>query len=281
MKRTIAYEICNLIEVASTEQIIRYSILRTDDNGQPLTGFHEWVDYKEIVSTFLIKSDRDEQYYFLFIDWQEKDNFYLVIYPKNKTGPIAEIHLIEAKFNTSDLYWRYKPTKQDGRNAERIKYFRKHFLDNEVRIQVPQTENDIEIFLDELFSLAENRLKADQLAELEPNYRQAFPEGRSFERMHKQRERNSRVIEITKKNAIQTYGKLMCEICMFDFQKVYGDIGKDFIEAHHIIPVSELNNESVTYAKDIVLVCSNCHSMLHRKRPWPTLKQMKELVKRD
>ncbi|REJ16166.1 MAG: restriction endonuclease, partial [Bacillaceae bacterium] len=32
---------------------------------------------------------------------------------------------------------------------------------------------------------------------------------------------------------------------------------------------------------DIVLVCSNCHRMLHRRRPWLTKEQLKDLIKKE
>jgi predicted HNH restriction endonuclease len=59
----------------------------------------------------------------------------------------------------------------------------------------------------------------------------------------------------------------------------YGDIGKDFIECHHVIPVSELKPGMKTKLSDVVLVCSNCHRMLHRKRPWIRVDDLKALLK--
>ena len=50
----------------------------------------------------------------------------------------------------------------------------------------------------------------------------------------------------------------------FDFQIVYGDLGKGFIEAHHRTPLSELKGEKTTKLDDLALVCSNCHRMLHK-----------------
>lgn len=60
--------------------------------------------------------------------------------------------------------------------------------------------------------------------------------------------------------------KLICEIYIFDFEDRYGELGKDFIDGHHTIPVSDLNKWDKTKVEYIVLVCSNCHKMLHRKR---------------
>lgn len=31
--------------------------------------------------------------------------------------------------------------------------------------------------------------------------------------------------------------------CVFDFEKVYGDYGRNFIEVHHVKPLYDLGNE--------------------------------------
>ena len=108
---------------------------------------------------------------------------------------------------------------------------------------------------------------------------EGFAEGKKKLRTHICRERNYKVIKEAKKRYKNKLGKLTCQICEFDFEKVYGEIGKDFIEGHHIIPVSELNEGDRTKVEDIILVCSNCHKMLHRKRPWLLPKELKKLLK--
>ena len=56
-----------------------------------------------------------------------------------------------------------------------------------------------------------------------------------------------------------------CEVCGMDFEKTYGEIGKDFIHVHHIVPISTIGNEyKLDPEKDLVPVCPNCHAMLHR-----------------
>ena len=63
--------------------------------------------------------------------------------------------------------------------------------------------------------------------------------------------------------------KLFCEICSFNFEEKYGsELGQNFIEAHHLIPISELKDDDQTKIEDLIMVCSNCHRMIHRKRPW-------------
>ena len=106
-----------------------------------------------------------------------------------------------------------------------------------------------------------------------------FPEGKQILKKHLIRERNSEVIKLAKERFIQQHGRLFCEVCEFDFYDHYGDIGKDYIEGHHTKPVSELAENEETKVDEIALVCANCHRMLHRKRPWLTINQLKDLLK--
>lgn len=107
----------------------------------------------------------------------------------------------------------------------------------------------------------------------------AFSEGRPLLKSHILRERNHQVISKAKERFLKIHGSLYCEICGFNFEKVYGPIGKDFIEGHHIKPVSEMQKNEKTQVEDIVLLCSNCHSMIHRKKPWLTKEELRSLLK--
>jgi predicted HNH restriction endonuclease len=57
-----------------------------------------------------------------------------------------------------------------------------------------------------------------------------FPEGKIVRRTHKARERNFQVIKIAMENFKKLNGKLFCQVCKFDYEKIYGEIGQDFIE---------------------------------------------------
>ena len=59
-----------------------------------------------------------------------------------------------------------------------------------------------------------------------------------------------------------------CVACGFDFLARYGEIGRDFIHVHHVVPVSKMDGEyQIDPAKDLVPVCPNCHAMIHRRDP--------------
>ena len=95
---------------------------------------------------------------------------------------------------------------------------------------------------------------------------------------HKTRERNPEIIKAKKREFLAQHGKLFCEACGFDFKAVYGPRGDGFIECHHNIPLHEDEHERITRTTDLSLLCSNCHRMVHRKKDWLTIRQLKNLI---
>ena len=87
-------------------------------------------------------------------------------------------------------------------------------------------------------------------------------EGSPKYREHLIRERNRSLILRKKKLA----SSLSCEVCGFNFEKKYGSLGEEYCEVHHKIPLSSLEKSTKTKLKDLAIVCSNCHRMLHRRR---------------
>lgn len=111
-------------------------------------------------------------------------------------------------------------------------------------------------------------------------YVDKFDEGKSKTVTIKTKERNREMIKKAKQLFKEKHSnQLFCEICGFDFKKVYGDIGEDFIECHHTIPVSTMNKDSITRIEDLVMVCSNCHSMIHRSKKLISVDELKRCIK--
>jgi len=70
-----------------------------------------------------------------------------------------------------------------------------------------------------------------------------------------------------------------CKACNFDFSEVYGGLGEGFIHVHHIKPVSEIGLDYIINPiQDLVPVCPNCHTMLHKKAPPYTVDELKALI---
>ena len=76
-------------------------------------------------------------------------------------------------------------------------------------------------------------------------------------------------------------GHIHCICCGFDFEKAYGDIGKDYIEVHHVNPHhSYVGEHMVDPTRDLIPLCSNCHSMIHRVPGQGTCMKPEELKKK-
>lgn len=87
-------------------------------------------------------------------------------------------------------------------------------------------------------------------------------EGRKRQYYTTRYERDSR----NRREAIRVHGT-KCMICGFDYEKVYGELGKGYIEVHHIKPLASQEEEVVVNPEtDLICVCANCHRMLHRYR---------------
>ncbi|HTJ68304.1 MAG TPA: HNH endonuclease [Actinospica sp.] len=102
-------------------------------------------------------------------------------------------------------------------------------------------------------------------------------EGGILERKHLARERDPK-LRARKIDAVRrSTGLIACEACGFDFAATYGDRGLDYIECHHRVPL-HVSGPTKTRLVDLVLVCSNCHRMIHRIKPWLTFEELCALL---
>lgn len=110
----------------------------------------------------------------------------------------------------------------------------------------------------------------DEVAEAE--------EGRLLTRLHRKRERNRKLIEKKKAAHLKRNGNLACEACGFDFERVYGERVSGYIEAHHIKPLHTLTPGTKTSLDDLVLLCANCHRVIHARQPWLSMDELRNLL---
>lgn len=70
-----------------------------------------------------------------------------------------------------------------------------------------------------------------------------------------------------RKKALLKYG-YECQVCHMNFEEVYGEIGKNYIEVHHLYPVCNMGEDyqfdPLDPERGLIPLCSNCHSMIHR-----------------
>jgi len=88
-------------------------------------------------------------------------------------------------------------------------------------------------------------------------------EGRSRAIVSRVRERSPWLRAV----ALKIHG-YVCQVCGFDFEATYGSWGRGFAEVHHVRELGTAPTEGVEMeaAADLAVVCSNCHSMIHRRK---------------
>lgn len=117
----------------------------------------------------------------------------------------------------------------------------------------------------ELFEYINSQFSGGTIEEdsdLESNVVIYTTEGKKIEYFTTKYERNI----TNRKEAIRLHGT-SCQACGFNFLEVYGALGKDFIEVHHIKPLYSLDQEvEINPKDDLACLCSNCHKMIHHKK---------------
>ena len=66
--------------------------------------------------------------------------------------------------------------------------------------------------------------------------------------------------------ALEIHGTI-CLACGFDFNEIYGvGYARDYIEVHHTKSITKQEGVTIDPLTDLIPLCSNCHSMAHRRR---------------
>ncbi len=107
----------------------------------------------------------------------------------------------------------------------------------------------------------------------------AVPEGATVMAAHLRRERNPKLRQRKIEAVLRAHEALACEVCGFDFGSTYPGVGEGYIEVHHIRPLHD-SGPTKTKLADLATLCSNCHRMIHRRRPWLTPTELKALIRR-
>ena len=179
---------------------------------------------------------------------------------------------------SSNLSKSHRPRLYEPGHAFGIEYDALKIPSNDI------LENDLRKILD-LYLLLTHRggLDGDLVGiddESENLVEQDLQERKKYFR-HRRIERNPKTSKLVKKHR-----GYICEAFNFSFVKVYGDIAYNkkkeaYIEAHHLIPLSELPEGKVVkynIEEDFRVLCANCHKMVHRKNPPYTIEEIKKIL---
>ncbi|WP_053284797.1 HNH endonuclease [Clostridium botulinum] len=88
-----------------------------------------------------------------------------------------------------------------------------------------------------------------------------------------------------KKQCIEYYkklnnGKVVCQICGFDFGNFYGEEAEGRIHVHHLKPLHEIGEQyKINVINDLIPICPNCHLVIHSKEPAYKPTDIKRMIK--
>lgn len=144
-------------------------------------------------------------------------------------------------------------------------------------IDISQYLNKFELINDKIESLKEPLKKQDNSSVVfqeKVSKTETYHEGRVKKIKVNLYERNTKA----RKRCIEHYG-FNCFICQFNFEKVYGELGKNLIHVHHLTPLSERRDEyQLDPIKDLRPVCPNCHAVLHSRKPAYSIEDIKNAI---
>ncbi|NUQ13707.1 MAG: HNH endonuclease [Flavobacteriales bacterium] len=114
---------------------------------------------------------------------------------------------------------------------------------------------------------------------IQPEFEAAlYPEGRERFIEHRKAEhiRNPELVRAAKEQFLARDPNMCCEVCGYSFFLTFGAAGAGYIEAHHTVPVHTMQPGHKSRVEDLAMVCSNCHVMLHRIDPLPTIEELRQ-----
>lgn len=267
----------------------RYIIKGSIGNGQ-------WADTPWVaILDILITNTAQSGYYPVFLFKKDMSGFYLSLNQgvtelrikyKSETKQVlilkaedfrAQIGVIPSGFTKDTINLNSKAESNRTNimlyEAGNIisKYYSRHELPEEIELK-----NDILEILKvyELISYNEGLPSSQAEKENDEDKYKGYEDLRRF-RFHKRIERN---IQLSKR--VKEAQGYTCKACGMNFVKRYGAIGQNFIEAHHLKPVSLLGSNKIQLdiRTDFTVLCSNCHSMIHRLDDCSDLEKLKALL---
>jgi hypothetical protein len=69
-----------------------------------------------------------------------------------------------------------------------------------------------------------------------------------------------------------------CSVCSINFEKEYGEIGRNYIHVHHRIDLASKQGEHIVDPTlDLIPLCPNCHAMVHMEKPAMSVEELKSI----
>ena len=186
---------------------------------------------------------------------------------------------IKVKDKISKRYFKFPFNKQGNGEYRLTKfteyfYFKKAELGDNIFIEkINRTKNNCyyEIDLIKNIKIQDKFIYPDEVPIAEEL---TMPEGGKMRVTVNKYERSKKARE----ECIEHW-KALCAVCELEFINRYGEIGDGFIHVHHKTPISKIGKKyKINPINDLIPVCPNCHSMIHKKNPPFTIEEVKKML---
>lgn len=249
------------VSVEKLTDQIRISVRPTDFNTN--RGFviisslkwrtlRTWLTFDDFAGHIMHHIDSDINLKILFIDFF-----------KSLTGSLSDLHS-ECYINGSSIHNETESWKRIEIAIERA------------TIKIGDRDENSYI-IEQTLILLQSILLCFELVPLEvaeETVVYGLPEGAMTRMVINKYERS----KLNRSVCIRHFGPI-CQACGFNFEELYGILGKGFINVHHIIPVSKIGKEYIINPiRDLVPLCPNCHAMVHQTDPPVDLYQLIEII---
>lgn len=150
--------------------------------------------------------------------------------------------------------------------------------------EIQRAADDVNTIQERIFGLtnAASATKLDE-AEAEPSVEEEEifgKEGRLLARIHVYKERDKTfAVRVKKHYKAKNGGKLVCEACDLDPVAMYGENGERCLEAHHRIPIEQLQPDSITRVDEMAIVCASCHRIIHSTKPCIPVEELAAILR--
>ena len=74
------------------------------------------------------------------------------------------------------------------------------------------------------------------------------------------------------------HGRIFCEVCGLVPWSGLGEAAEACFEAHHLTRLSEASSPVATRLDDVALLCANCHRIIHRLDPLPSIEELRSRI---
>ncbi len=272
------------IDIDSTNLIIKGSV------GQGVWSDTPWIAIMDSIITNSTLSG----YYIVYLFSADGQNIYLCLgqgvtaveeeFKKDwkkilhQRAGIIRTRIPEYKENFTDT-----PFDLKGKSPLSKKYCEAPAFYKKYSTQLLPPENELLHDLTLMLSLYDKLifLGGTDLIELDDNnsdvhHSMTINEKKRF-RMHKRLEGRANTQKVKKLHGYD------CQACGFNFVETYGKFGKEYIEAHHLLPYETLEvgkTRKLNIQDDFVVLCGNCHRMIHRMDSPSDIEGLRNLIAR-